>query len=118
VADDDGFSELVSAYVIGQAIANAVEHWSRDARDSRESCHCQNVAFEAALVVSRSGVPSLAAGRKTWNQNHRLTFTNDVHLERVLGQKTAGECEEEQYGFHENMMPGRFGNPAEIVMSG
>ena len=57
VADDDGVIEFLFADVVGEAVADAIEHRGGHARHTGESGHGEHVAFEAVFVAGDGACP-------------------------------------------------------------
>ena len=52
-----------------------------NARLTRETGQRQDVAFVSVFVAGHGGVPGFAGRRESGDENHWLSFADDVHVE-------------------------------------
>jgi hypothetical protein len=81
MAHDHRLIELVGLDISRQILARGFKKRRFDARLARETGQREDVALVSVFVARNGGVPGFSGRGKSWNENYRLAFTDDVHVE-------------------------------------
>jgi len=109
VADDNGLVHFVFLNIGSDIVADGLKKRRFDARLSSESSQGENVALVSVFVVRDRGIPSLAGGGEAGNEDHGLSFSNDVDVEGWRGRlrecRDGGQQKEKVFGHEPTVRP-------------